>query len=208
MYEPAHGKFIETRSEHLYKLIRNYPLGTLLTQHNGDIEVNYAPFLVDNSNSEILTAHVPRTNSVWQALDGHNATILFHGPNAYISPSWYPGKHVHGKAVPTWNYAVVHVHANVRVIEDTTWLRSHIDTLTDQHEQEFANPWKVSDAPHGYIDALVKAIVGLEFTITKIEGKFKLGQNRAPADQMGVLAGLTGMQSPLAQFVSEYSQAK
>jgi transcriptional regulator len=208
MYQPAHAKFVETRPELLYKLMRDYPLGTLLTQHDGAIEVNYAPFLLDNSNSGILHSHVPRANTVWQGLEGQRATVLFHGPNAYISPSWYPGKHVHGKAVPTWNYAVVHVHGTVRVIDEATWLRAHLDALTDRHEQGFANPWKVSDAPPDYIEKMVAAIVGLEFTITHVEGKFKLGQNRAPADQMGVLAGLTAAESPLVQFVNEYSLGK
>jgi transcriptional regulator len=208
MYQPAHAKFIETRSEHLHKLIRDYPFGTFLTQRNGAIEVNYAPFLLDTSGGALLTSHVPRANSVWQELEGQQATILFHGPNAYISPSWYPGKHVHGKAVPTWNYAAVHAHGTVRVIDDATWLRSHLDALTDRHESGFANPWKVSDAPPEYTETMIKAVVGLELTITKLEGKFKLGQNRAPADQMGVLAGLTAAQSPLVQFVNEYSQTK
>jgi transcriptional regulator len=208
MYQPAHGKFIEDRPQHLYKVIRDYPLGTLLTQHNGDVEVNYTPFLLNHSNNDILATHLPRANSIWQDLDGQKATILFHGPNAYISPSWYPGKHVHGKAVPTWNYAAVHVHGTVRVFDDATWLRSHLDALTDRHEQGFANPWKVSDAPDDYIKTMINAIVGLEISITKLEAKFKLGQNRAPADQMGVLAGLTATQSPLVQFVNEFSQGK
>jgi transcriptional regulator len=208
MYQPSHAKFVEARAEHLLKLIHDYPFGTLLTQRNGDIEVNYAPFLLTNSNGDILATHVPRANPVWQGLNGQKVTILFHGPNAYISPSWYPGKHVHGKAVPTWNYVAVHVHATVRVVDDKTWLGTHIEALTDRHERDFTKPWKVSDAPHDYIDALVNAIVGLEFSITQVEGKYKLGQNRAPADQMGVLAGLTAMQSPLVQFMSESIAAK
>jgi transcriptional regulator len=208
MYQPAHAKFIETRSENLHKVIHDYPLGTLLTKHDGEVEVNYAPFLVDHADNQILATHLPRANSIWQVLDGQKVTILFNGPNAYISPSWYPGKHVHGKAVPTWNYAAVHVHGTVRVIEDNAWLRSHLDALTDRHERGFANPWKVSDAPDDYIQKMVDAIVGLEISITKLEAKFKLGQNRAPADQMGVLAGLTAAQSPLVQFITEYSRAK
>ena len=202
MYQPVHGKFAESRPEELRQFIRRYPLGTLITQRNGEITVDHTPFLLDDSRHDILTAHVPRANPVWRGLDGKSATIVFHGPDAYISPSWYPSKHAHGKAVPTWNYAVAHVRGTVRVINDAAWLKEHIDRLTDEHERSFAHPWKVSDAPAEYIDNLLKAIVGLEISITQMNGKFKLGQSRPEADRMGVAAGLASVQSPLADFVS------
>jgi len=202
MYQPSHAQFAESRPELLHKLIRDYPLGTLVTQREGNVEINHVPFLVDKRENK-LTAHVPRANSVWQGLDGKSVQIVFHGPNAYISPSWYPSKHMHGKAVPTWNYAVVHLQGAVTVIEDNTWLRKHLDELTDAHEQAFAHPWKVSDAPAEYIDKLLGAIVGLEIAIIKLEGKFKLGQNRQPSDRAGVHAGLAAVASPLATFGRE-----
>jgi transcriptional regulator len=207
MYQPAHGKFVESHPEQLRQLIRRYPLGTLITRQNGEIKVDHTPFLLDTSRSDLLTAHVPRANPVWQGLEGQSATIVFHGPNAYISPSWYPSKHAHGKVVPTWNYAVVHVQGTVRVMHDAAWLTEHIDKLTDEHEQTFARTWKVSDAPTEYIDNLLKAIVGLEVSVTHIEGKFKLGQSRPEADRMGVEAGLASIQSPLADFAGALMRA-
>jgi transcriptional regulator len=129
--------------------------------------------------------------------------IVFHGPNEYISPSWYPSKHAHGKAVPTWNYATVHVQGTTRVIDDREWLREHIEQLTHEHEKQFAHEWKISDAPLDYIDNMLSAIVGIEVTVTKMEGKFKLSQNRPSGDRLGVLAGLIAKQSPLARFMKE-----
>ena len=204
MYQPTHGKFNESRPEALRQLIRRYPLGTIITQSHGVLSVNYAPFLLGNSQSDMLTAHVPRANPVWQALDGQSITVIFHGPNAYISPSWYPSKHAHGKAVPTWNYAVVHVQGSARAIHDASWLRQHLDQLTDAHEREFAHPWKVSDAPADYIDNLIQVIVGVEIKVETMEGKFKLGQNRPHADQLGVAVGLASVGSPLSAFIAEH----
>lgn len=200
MYQPAHSQFVEARPEALHKLIRDYPLGTLITRRGDDIVIDHVPFLYD-ARDNTLVAHVPRANPVWQALEGQSALIAFHGPNAYISPSWYPSKHLHGKAVPTWNYAVVHVQGKASVIQDKDWLRQHIDDLTDAFEKEFAHPWRVSDAPADYIEKLLGAIVGLKIAIATIEGKFKLGQNRPPPDRMGVAAGLTASNSPMASFV-------
>ena len=205
MYQPAHARFIEDRAEELHKLIREYPLGTLVTQRGSSIDINHVPFLIDDSGSSVkLTAHVPRANPVWQGLDGRSVLIVFHGPNAYISPNWYPSKEQHGKVVPTWNYAVVHAHGAARTIEDKMWLRNHLDELTGTHERRFGRPWKVADAPADYIDKLLGAIVGLEINVTRLEGKFKLGQNRPKEDQNGVLAGLATIDSPLARFVGEY----
>src|SRR5262245_23020868 len=107
MYQPTHQKFIESRPEVLHRLVRDYPLGTLITQRAGDVEINHTPFLLDSAGNK-MTAHVPRANPVWQGLDGKPVQIVFHGPNAYVSPSWYASKREHGKVVPTWNYVIVH----------------------------------------------------------------------------------------------------
>jgi transcriptional regulator len=117
---------------------------------------------------------------------------MFQGPDAYISPSWYPSKHAHGKAVPTWNYAVVHAHGMPLVIQDRPWLLDHINRLTDLHESGQLLPWKVSDAPGEFIDQMVERIVGIEIPISRIVGKWKVSQNRSTADRLGVVAGLLG----------------
>ncbi len=116
--------------------------------------------------------------------------LLFQGPQAYVSPNWYPSKFQHGKAVPTWNYAMVQVHGTLRAIEDAEWLRAFVTRLTERHEGGRAVPWHVSDAPADYIDTMLKAIVGIEIEVTRVEGKFKLSQNRSAEDRTGVVLGL------------------
>ena len=203
MYQPAHSQFVEDRPDVLHRLIRENPLGTLITQREDAIAINHLPFLLNEAGNK-FTAHVPRANPVWQGLDGKSVQIVFHGPNAYISPSWYAAKQEHGRVVPTWNYAVVHAQGTVRVIEDRSWLRAYLDELTDTHERELAHPWHVSDAPSDYIDKLLGSIVGLEIAIAKLEGKYKLGQNRSQADRQGVMDGLTALDSPLAAFARKF----
>jgi transcriptional regulator len=200
MYQPTHGKFSGVSPEQQRQLIREYPLATMITQHHG-LKMDLSPCLLDGDR---LATHVPRRNSVWQAADGRDALLIFHGPNAYISPSWYPSKHEHGKAVPTWNYAVVEVSGTIHVHEDPAWLRSHLEELTATHEQRFVHPWTLDDAPDGYIDSMIGAIVGLEVSIVSMNGKFKLSQNRSDADQLGVMAGLTASESALLEFTRRY----
>jgi transcriptional regulator len=118
------------------------------------------------------------------------ALAIFSGPHHYITPSWYPEKGESGRVVPTWNYAVVHAYGRVRVIEDGEWLRQHVAALTDIHEAGMTKPWKVTDAPEEYVGSMVKGIVGLELTLTRLEGKWKASQNRAERDQRGAAEGL------------------
>jgi transcriptional regulator len=184
MYQPTHGKFIELRPERWHRVIREYPLATLVTQSASGIDAHHVPFLLHEPNR--LTAHVPRTNTVWQTIAERPVLAIFHGPDSYISPSWYPTKQEHGKVVPTWNYAIVHVRGTARAIEDRDWLRRHLEELTEKQEREMEHPWRVSDAPADYIDKMLGALVGIEIEITAIEGKFKLGQNRAQVDQDNV----------------------
>lgn len=116
--------------------------------------------------------------------------MIFQGPQAYITPSWYPSKHAHGKAVPTWNYVVVHAHGIPRAIEDRDWLLQHVTQLTTTQESGQALPWKVSDAPSDYIEKLLSMIVGIEIPIEKLVGKWKVSQNRPIPDKLGTVAGL------------------
>ena len=183
----------ETRLDVLHELIRAHSLGTWVSAEETGLNVNHIPFVIDRSRGEFgtLVGHVARANPVWKApATGLPSVIIFRGPQTYITPSWYPSKHEHGKAVPTWNYAVVTAHGRPEFIEDGTWLYRHLAELTDTHEASQALPWKVDDAPHAFTDKLIAAIVGVEIPIQRIEGKWKTNQNRADHDKMGVVAGL------------------
>lgn len=184
MYTPKH--FVETRVEALHGLIRAYPFATLVTRAANGLTVNHLPF---ESVGEVLHGHVARGNELAQ-LDGAEVLLIFQGPDGYISPNWYPSKHETGREVPTWNYAVVHVHGRLRVIDDAAWLRRLLETLTDRHEAGQPQPWKISDAPEDHIEKSLRAIVGLEISIDRVEGKFKLSQNHPARNRAGVIAGL------------------
>jgi transcriptional regulator len=184
MYMPKH--FEETRTDALHGLIRAYPFATVVTHAASALTANHLPFeLVDG----VLHGHVARGNELAQQ-DGAEVLLVFRGPDGYISPNWYPSKHETGREVPTWNYAVVHVHGRLRVIDDAAWLRRLLETLTDHHEADQPQPWKVGDAPDDHIEKSLRAIVGLEITIERIEGKFKLSQNHPARNRAGVIAGL------------------
>lgn len=191
MYLPKH--FEETRVEVLHELIRAYPLGTLVTLTAGGLDANHIPFEVDPDPRPFgtLRGHVARANPVWrEASPGADALVIFQGPDTYISPSWYPTKRETGKVVPTWNYVVVHAHGTPRFIDDRAWLRAFVEKLTDRHEAQRREPWKVTDAPADYIDKQVGAIIGLEVPVTRLAGKWKLSQNRPAHDRAGVVEGL------------------
>ncbi|MCM5682659.1 FMN-binding negative transcriptional regulator [Schlegelella sp. S2-27] len=191
MYTPKH--FEEHDPGVLHGLIRAYPLGTWVTSAGGELLVNHVPFLLHAERGEhgTLVAHVPRANPVWQSFSREQpSAVVFQGPQAYVSPSWYPSKHANGKAVPTWNYAVVHAHGMPRVIDDPLWLLAHVSELSDTHEAGHAVPWKVSDAPTDFIEKLLAVLVGIEIPIARLEGKWKVSQNRPRHDKLGILAGL------------------
>jgi transcriptional regulator len=140
---------------------------------------------------DVVIAHMAKANSQWRSItDGSPALLIVGGPDAYISPSWYAAKAEHGKVVPTWNYSAVHLTGTVRVHEDSAWLRHAVTELTDTHESSHDDPWQVTDAPETYIEAQLNGIVGVEFTVTRVEGKAKFSQNRSEADQRGVISGL------------------
>ena len=181
MYIPPH--FEEKDPAVLRALVRAHPLGAWVTS---SLVVNHIPFLLRDDK---LVGHVSRANGVWKSLAGESV-VIFQGPEAYITPSWYASKKEHGKVVPTWNYAVVHVHGTPRAIEDRDWLLGLVTELTDTHEAGEAKPWKVTDAPPDYVQAQLKGIVGIEVSIRAMVGKWKASQNRSPADRAGVVEGL------------------
>ncbi|MCK0154485.1 FMN-binding negative transcriptional regulator [Alcanivorax sp. S6407] len=167
------------------------PLGTLVLQHDGGLEANHIPFVLSaDEQGEQLLAHIPRANPLSQLTGSHPALVIFHGPQGYITPSWYASKAEHGKVVPTWNYAVTQVHGQLRVVDDGQWVQRQIRLLTDQQEQGRAQPWAVDDAPAEFIDRMAGALVGLEIRITGMAGKNKASQNQPAANQRSLLSAL------------------
>jgi transcriptional regulator len=193
MYSPAH--FEERRPEVLQKLVRGHPLGLLITSDAaGELAANPVPWVLDENPAGgpgILRAHVARANPLWrEARNDLDSLVVFQGAQAYISPSFYPGKAVHGKVVPTWNYIMVQARGRLRAIDDAAWLHAFVTRLTDRHEAPRSAPWAVSDAPADYIETMLRAIVGIEIVLTSLVGKWKVGQNRSAADREGVARGL------------------
>ncbi len=204
MYLPQ--QFEEARLEVLHQLIRSHPLGTFVVLGDTELIANHMPFLSDPHAGPCgtLRAHVARSNPVWRQLGGPlEALVVFQGPQAYVTPSWYPSTQADGKVVPTWNYAVVHAYGRPRAIEDPAWLLEHVTQLTAQQEAGEALPWKVSDAPQEYRDQMLARIVGVEIPLARIQGKWKMSQNRPLADRLGVIAGLQSRASDEARAVAE-----
>ncbi len=191
MYCPE--PFVEARLEVLHELIRAHPLGTLVTVQGETLEADHIPFLLDANRgvNGTLRGHLARANPLSKRIAGlGEVLIVFQGPQCYISPSWYPSKHEDGRVVPTWNYAVVHARGSARAIDDADWLLGLVTELTGVHEAAQATPWKVSDAPREYTERMLGQIVGIEIPIARLQGKWKVSQNRSPADRRGVVAGL------------------
>jgi transcriptional regulator len=207
MYLPK--SFEETRVAVLHDLIRNHPLGTLVTLTNEGLEANHIPFEIDSALQPFgtLRGHVARANPVWNSfLRDTEALVIFQGPQTYISPSWYVTKQETGMVVPTWNYAIVHAHGPLKIIEDREWLRSFVDRLTRTHETGQAEPWSVSDAPAAYIDKQLDAIVGIELTIRRLIGKWKASQNRPARDRESVIERLNARGGEAATSMARLMQ--
>jgi len=191
MYLPAH--FEESRADVMHQLIRDHPLGTLVTCGADGLNANHVPFDIDPDPAPLgtLRAHVARANPMWKAFSREvEPLVIFQGAQSYITPSWYQTKKETGKVVPTFNYVVVHAYGSMRVIEDSAWLRKFVGGLTDRFESARAQPWAVTDAPEEFIAMQLRAIVGIEIQLTRLVGKWKTSQNRPAVDQAGVVAGL------------------
>jgi transcriptional regulator len=209
MYQPP--AFREDHLEILHALIRAHPLATLVTAGAGGLIANLVPFtLAEAGEKGTLRAHIAKANDQVEALRaGTETLVIFHGPESYITPSWYVSKKEHGRVVPTWNYAVVQVRGTPHVIDDPVWLREQVEELTTTQESQRSTPWKVADAPELFILGQIKAIVGIEIPILTIEGKWKVSQNRSAADRRGVQEGLQqeGISEEMARLVSQSSAA-
>ncbi len=191
MYTPAH--FAVTDPAALHRIIREHPLGMLVTPSPDGLDANHIPFEFDPTVGAhgLLSAHVARANPVWQqCAGGADVLIVFRGNEHYISPNWYPSKHETHRQVPTWNYEVVHAHGRFTVRDDDKFVRGVVARLTRTHEAQEPKPWKMGDSAPDYIDGMVRAIVGIEVLVTRLEGKSKLSQNREPRDVQGAADSL------------------
>jgi transcriptional regulator len=191
LYLPAY--FNESRTEVLHGLMRARPLATLVALSDSGLVANHLPVetLSEPAPHGLLRGHVARANPLWQEhRAGSEALAIFHGPHAYISPSFYPATQETGEVVPTWDYAVVHAHGTLRFVQDTAWLRALVERLTTAHEASRQVPWKVGDAPPPYIEKMLSLIIGFEFSIVRLTGKWKINQNHPVANRQGVVKGL------------------
>ena len=193
MYNPSHFNTSDDRAA-LLALMRAHPLGALVTHGPQGLDANHLPFEVDEA-AGVLRAHVARANPLWQQVPadgGMAAMVIFRGESGYISPNWYPSKHETHRQVPTWNYQVVHVHGQLTVMDQERFVRGLVARLTREHEKRSkqAKPWMMGDAPADYIDQMLAAIVGIEVTLERLEGKFKLSQNKDERDRSGAAQGL------------------
>jgi transcriptional regulator len=208
MYLPE--QFHVTDRARLHALMRGRPFATLVSAGPSGLLGTHLPTVLKPDDGALgsIECHVARANPHWRDFaDGLDALMIFQGAEAYIRPSWYPSKARHGKVVPTWNYATVHAYGRARTIEDRSWLARHVSELSDQQEQGEHAPWATSDAPSDFVEAMLRGIVGIRFEITRLEGKWKMSQNRDAADRTGTVTGLRargeGRDSEVADLVEE-----
>ena len=211
MYIPK--QFEELRVDMMHELIRAQPLASLVTLSSSGLNANHIPLHLSESPAPFgaLHGHVARANPILIDLPNNIESLaMFHGPNAYITPSWYATKKETGKVVPTWNYAVVHAYGFLRIIDNPAWLRAQLEDLTTHNEASLSEPWAVSDAPHAYIEKIMTGIVGIEMVITKLSGKWKVSQNQPSKNQASVATGLkaSGLPDALAMAALVKARAK
>ncbi len=193
MYIPP--QFEQPDIEAMQELIRNRPLATLVTFGSDGINANHIPLHLSPTPEPfgVLRGHIARANPLWRDLASDVETLaIFHGPDAYISPSWYATKQEAGKVVPTWNYTVVHAYGSLCIIDDAVWVLTQLEALTQQNEAAFPEPWAVSDAPEDFTEKLIEAVIGIEMVITRLIGKWKVSQNQPTQNQRSVIQGLNG----------------
>lgn len=195
-----------TDREALFSLMASHPLGAWVCHSSAGLSANHVPFLLDRSRGPLgtLLGHVSRANDVWRVLGSSvPSVVMFQGPQAYITPNWYPGKTEHGKVVPTWNYVVAHAHGVARVVEDREWMLDMLQRLTAVHEAGRPTPWRVADAPGLFIEKMMHAIVGIEIPVDRLEGKLKASQDEAMEDRRGTVRGLREEASSEAAAVAD-----
>jgi transcriptional regulator len=192
MYVPS--AFAPT-DEAVRELLLRHRAADLVTAGPEGLTATMLPFLYD-AGRHTLRGHFARNNDHWRSADGAAGLVIVRGPDAYVSPSWYASKAEHGRVVPTWNYVTAHVHGTVSVHDDPDWVADLVRELTDRHEAGRPAPWSVDDAPPRFFAGQLRAIVGVELAIERVEAKFKLSQNRPAADVDGVIVGLRAAGEP------------
>ena len=208
MYIPT--QFEEVRVDVMHELIRAHPLATLVTHSSSGLNANHIPLHLSESPLPYgtLQGHIARANPLLgEIAEGIETLAIFHGPDSYITPSWYATKKETGKVVPTWNYAVVHTYGFLRVVDNASWLRAQLDALTNHNEASLLEPWAVSDAPVDHIERIMAAIVGVEMVITKMLGKWKVSQNQPTQNQDGVISGLKASGLPTSEAMAALVEA-
>jgi len=203
MYLPRH--FQQTDIAVLHELIRTRPLATLVTLGSGGLNANHVPLHVDSEPVPLgtLRGHVARANPMWSDLRADVAALaIFHGPQAYVSPSWYPTKQQTGLVVPTWNYVAVHVYGSLRIIDDAAWVRGLLQTLTTEHEAAQPMPWSMSDAPEEFVARMIASVVGIELVISGLSGKYKTSQNQPSENRAGVVHALRAQNTDEARAMA------
>jgi transcriptional regulator len=192
MYTPAQFKVEDPAEAHA--LMRAHPFAILVTHGSDGLLATHLPTVLKVDAASPLgriECHIARPNPQWKTFAaGAEALMIFQGPEAYIRPGWYPAKAEHAKVVPTWNYAAVHAYGTLEVVQDKAWLLKHVSELSDQQEAPYAAPWATADAPANFLDALARGIVGFRLTVTRLEAKAKMSQNREDRDRAGVVQGL------------------
>jgi transcriptional regulator len=209
MYLPT--AFEESRPDVLHALIRSHPLGLLVTQGESGLQANSIPFEVVPAAGDapaLLRAHVARANPVWrETAASAEVLVVFQGPQAYVSPGWYATKAETGKVVPTWNYVMVQARGGLKIVDESPWLHALVSRLTHTHEASQDRPWAVADAPDDYVATMLRAIVGIEIELTSLQGKWKVSQNRADADRVGVARALSEQTGEQAQAMARQVRA-
>ncbi|CAD6876281.1 FMN-binding negative transcriptional regulator [Methylomonas fluvii] len=206
MYIPKH--FDEPRIEVMQALIRDYPLATLVTLSADGLNANHIPlhWLEEGDTAYgCLRGHIARSNPLWTDFDQQTEVLaVFQSENAYILPSWYASKPETGKVVPTWNYTAVHAYGKLRIIDDPAWIRRQLQAMTDEFEAGFPEPWSVADAPADFTERLLTQIVGIEISVTRLQGKWKVSQNQPPENRNSVIEALRESgQAGMANMVAD-----
>lgn len=203
MYLPKH--FSVDDPALLAQLIAEYPLATIVGSLENQLEINHLPLMLSSDRTK-LYGHIARVNPLVRVAGSSNTSVtaIFNGPQAYVTPAWYPSKKETGKVVPTWNYAVVHAQGNIKLIEDVQWLRSHVAQMTNIHEPTYQSNWKLDDAPEDYVQTMLKAIIGIEIEVKSLVGKFKLSQNRPAEDYAAVVETIEKSPQEVLQEMRRY----
>lgn len=203
MYVSKHHQL--TDRDAIHSLVEAYPLGAWVCHSTEGLIANHVPFYLDRTRGThgTLVGHVARANTVWRQLSpAVPSVVMFQGAQSYITPSWYPGKAEHGKVVPTWNYVVAHAHGTARVMDDPVWMLRMLHQLTSSQESRQASPWRVGDAPAGYIEKMMRGIVGIEIAIDRLEGKLKASQDEDWQDRQGTVQGLLSQPGEQSQAMA------